>query len=85
MPKYVIGYWFLSNRLQDLLAQSVPTNEQLGWDSTNQSVLGTERKWSACYEIIINFYHFLLSAIKFNQEVSKHFRLKKTSKQKYER
>ena len=37
LPQYVIGYWFLSNRLQDLLAQSVPTNHQLGRDSTNQS------------------------------------------------
>ena len=25
----VIGYWFLSNKLQDLLAKSAPTNQQL--------------------------------------------------------
>ena len=36
LGQYVIGYWFLSNSLQDLLAQSVPTNEQLEQDYTNQ-------------------------------------------------
>ncbi len=30
LPQYIIRYWFLSNKLQDLLAQSAPTNQQLG-------------------------------------------------------
>ena len=36
LGQHVIGYWFLSNSLQDLLAQFVPTNEQLEQDYTNQ-------------------------------------------------
>ncbi len=54
-------------------------------DCTYQSALGRERKLSACLKIIINFYNFLLFAIKSNQEVYKHFHLKKNIKTKNER